>query len=91
MAADRSHPDVGPGILTHPERAQMTPLVIEPPGKPSKWITLKALRVLKRVRDAAASSLKDSRRAPESAANTWVTERIDRSPGWRARKGRVGA
>jgi hypothetical protein len=28
------------------------PLVIEPPGKPSKWITLKALTVLKRTDEA---------------------------------------
>lgn len=48
---DRSHPDV-----SGPKRAQyrtgVKPLVIEQPGKPSKWLTLKALRVLKRVGDA---------------------------------------
>ncbi len=49
---DRSHPDVGPGTTVHPDAKKMKPLVIEPPGEPSKWITLKALRVLKRVKDA---------------------------------------
>ena len=49
---ERVHPDVGPGITIHPDKAKIKPLVIEKPGKPSKWITLKALRVLKRVEDA---------------------------------------
>ena len=49
---DRSHPDVaGPGTRAYAKKA--TPLVIEPPGRPSKWITMKALRVLKRVEDAS--------------------------------------
>jgi hypothetical protein len=49
---DRSHPDVGPGVTIHPDPKKIKPLVIEEPGKPSKWITLKALRVLKRVSEA---------------------------------------
>jgi len=48
---DHLHPDVsGPGAAQY--RKGVTPLRIEEPGKPSKWITLKALRVLKRVEDA---------------------------------------
>jgi hypothetical protein len=49
---DRSHPDIGPGTTIYPDPKKMKPLVIEAPGRPSKWITLKALRVLKRVEDA---------------------------------------
>ncbi|HTP54916.1 MAG TPA: hypothetical protein VML94_08190 [Thermoplasmata archaeon] len=49
---DRPHPDVGAGVTLHPDKSTMKPLVIEEPGAPSKWITLKALRVLKRVADA---------------------------------------
>jgi hypothetical protein len=49
---DRSHPDVGPGTTIHPDKKKIKPLVIEEPGRPSKWITLKSLRVLKRVKDA---------------------------------------
>jgi len=48
---DRIHPDFGPGTNYHPDR-KTKPLVIEEAGKPSKWITLKALRVLKRVDEA---------------------------------------
>lgn len=50
---DRLHPDIGPRTTIHPDKKKIKPLVIEEPGKPSKWITLKALRVLKRVEDAA--------------------------------------
>ncbi len=46
---DRLHPDVGPGVTVHPDKKRIQPLVIEEPGQPSKWITLKALRVLTRV------------------------------------------
>jgi hypothetical protein len=49
---DRSHPDLGPGTTIHPDKNKIRPLVIEEPGRPSKWITLKALRVRKRVEDA---------------------------------------
>ena len=48
---DRSHPDLGPGMTIHPDKKKIKPLVIERPGQPSKWITLKALRVLKRVEE----------------------------------------
>jgi hypothetical protein len=48
---DRLHPDVsGPKAAQY--QKGVNPLAIEKPGKPSKWITLKALRVLNRVRDA---------------------------------------
>ena len=50
---DRSHPDMGPGTITPADKMKLKPLVIEEPGQPSKWVTLKALRVLKRVADAA--------------------------------------
>jgi len=49
---ERSHPDVGPGVTIHPDPSKSKPLVIEAPGRPSKWVTLKALRVLKRVEAA---------------------------------------
>ena len=49
---DRLHPDIGPQTTIHPDKAKIKPLVIEEQGKPSKWITLRALRVLKRVREA---------------------------------------
>jgi hypothetical protein len=49
---DRLHPDVsGPKAAQY--RKGVTPLRIEEAGHPSKWITLKALRVLKRVEDAS--------------------------------------
>jgi hypothetical protein len=48
---DRVHPDVAKkSDLPSPPIYR---LEIEAPGRPSKWITLKALRVLKRVRDAS--------------------------------------
>jgi len=48
---DRTHPDVlGPKASQY--RKGVKPLVIEQPGKSSKWLTLKALRVLKRVEEA---------------------------------------
>ena len=49
---DRVHPDIGPGTKIHPHIEEISPLIIEPAGKPSKWITLKALTVLKRIADA---------------------------------------
>lgn len=49
---DQSHPDIGPGVTIHPDKNKIKPLVIEKPGTPSKWITLRALRVLKRIGDA---------------------------------------
>ena len=50
---DRLHPDVGPGVTIHPDPKKIRPLVLEPAGRPSKWITMKALRVLKRVESAS--------------------------------------
>ncbi len=48
---DRLHPDVsGPDAVQY--RKGVTPLRIEEAGRPSKWITLQALRVLKRVEEA---------------------------------------
>jgi len=49
---DRVHPDLGAKTVVHPDPKAMDPLVIEPAGQPSKWITLTALRVLKRVEAA---------------------------------------
>ncbi len=46
---DRVHPDTVPRTAAKKTR----PLALERAGKPSKWITLTALRVLKRVEDAA--------------------------------------
>jgi hypothetical protein len=51
-AADRHHPDTGPAGRPDPDYRGARPLVLEPLGAPSKWITLRALRVLARV-DAA--------------------------------------
>jgi hypothetical protein len=48
---DKVHPDVGPGAGLH-LHGKVKPLALEEPGTPSKWITLTALRVLKRVGDA---------------------------------------
>jgi len=49
---DRLHPDIGPKTVIHPSKEKIRPLEIEPAGRPSKWITLKALRVLKRVSES---------------------------------------
>jgi hypothetical protein len=49
---DKVHPDIGRGTKVNPDVKKLKPLVIEPPGKPSKWITLKALTVLKRTEEA---------------------------------------
>jgi len=48
--ADRPHPDLGPGAdyALRPGEA-VTPLVVEPEGEPSRWLTLAALRVLRRT------------------------------------------
>ena len=46
---DKLHPDIGPGVQVHPDPKKIRPLVIEPAGKPSKWITLQALTVLKKA------------------------------------------
>lgn len=49
---DKVHPDIGPGAK-YTLRGKIKPFILETPGKPSKWITLTALRVLKRVEDAS--------------------------------------
>ena len=48
---DRLHPDIRSGI--EPGSEKYRPLIVEQPGKSSKWITLKALRVLKRVEETS--------------------------------------
>jgi hypothetical protein len=47
-AIDRSHPDVGAGA-GYSLRKKPTPMVLEPAGRPSRWLTLTALRVRRRV------------------------------------------
>ena len=49
---DRVHPDEGPGSGHGAAARKVRPLALERAGEPSKWITLTALRVLKRVEDA---------------------------------------
>ncbi len=49
---DKVHPDIGTGIKVYSNPRKVRPLEIEAPGRPSKWITLKALTVLKRVAEA---------------------------------------
>ncbi len=49
---DRVHPDIGSGAQYHLRR-KVKPFALEVEGKPSKWITLTALRVLKRVEDSS--------------------------------------
>jgi len=46
---DKVHPDLGPGARYDLDVRKVRPFALEKPGKPSKWITLTALRVLKRV------------------------------------------
>lgn len=51
-AMDSLHPDFG--LKRDKEAAKKSrPLVVEEAGRPSKWITLRALRILKRVNEAA--------------------------------------
>jgi len=49
---DRPNPDA-PASLLHLHVRKVRPLQLETPGRPSKWITLTALRVLRRVEQAA--------------------------------------
>ena len=51
---DRVHPDEGPTRGRTAAARKVRPLALERAGEPSKWITLTALRVLKRVEDARA-------------------------------------
>jgi|SRR5579875_1356964 hypothetical protein len=48
---DRANPDA-PASLLHLHVKKVRPLQLERPGRPSKWITLTALRILKRVEEA---------------------------------------
>lgn len=48
---DRANPDA-PASLLHLHAKRPRPLQLEPVGRPSKWVTLTALRVLKRVEEA---------------------------------------
>jgi len=48
---DKVHPDLGTGAQ-YTLRRKVSPFTLEKPGEPSKWITLTALRVLKRVEEA---------------------------------------
>ena len=49
---DRIHPDEGPARGPGAARRKVEPFGLERAGRPSKWITLTALRVLKRVEEA---------------------------------------
>jgi hypothetical protein len=49
---ERAHPDVGRGVKLGQELPTIRPLGIEAAGGPSKWITLRAMTVRKRVEDA---------------------------------------
>ena len=49
---DRVHPDLGVGAQ-YSLRKKVRPFALEEAGKPSKWITLTALRVLKRVEESS--------------------------------------
>ena len=51
---DKVHPDLGPGVSlsSFAIDKRPKPFALEEAGKPSKWITMTALRVLKRVDDA---------------------------------------
>ncbi len=48
---DAVHPDIGPGAKYRQKR-KATPFSLEEAGKPSKWITLTAMSVLKRVAES---------------------------------------
>lgn len=52
-AIDRTHPDVGPWASYGPNMKEVSRLVIEEAGQPSKWVTLTALRVLNKVANAS--------------------------------------
>ncbi len=52
---DKVHPDVGPGIAESMFAVDKSPkpFALEEAGEPSKWITLTALRVLKKVEEVS--------------------------------------
>ncbi len=49
---DAVHPNLGAGAGYRMDKRKVTPLVLEPEGEPSKWITLTCLTVMKRVEEA---------------------------------------
>jgi len=49
---DAVHPDLGAGAGYRMSKKRVTPFALESKGKPSKWITLTCLQVLKRVEEA---------------------------------------
>jgi len=53
-AIDRQNPDIGPGA-GYPARPSMRPLVLESAGRPSRWVTMTALRLRRRVAAARAA------------------------------------
>ena len=50
---DKIHPDVGAELKKDYEGKEFKPWSLEPAGEPSKWITLSALRVQRRVDEAS--------------------------------------
>ncbi len=54
-ALDKVHPDVGVGAGYRARKNGYKPFALEEAGRPSKWITLQALRILKRVSEAMTS------------------------------------
>jgi hypothetical protein len=50
---DKVHPDPGSRARYGIHTKGVKPFALEKPGRPSKWITLTALRILKRVEDAS--------------------------------------
>lgn len=50
---DKVHPDLGAGANYDLDVRKVKPFALEEARKPSKWITLIALRILKRVEDAS--------------------------------------
>ena len=46
---DKVHPDLGRGSAYGMDVSHVKPLALEKEGKPSKWITMTALRILKKV------------------------------------------
>ncbi len=59
---DRIHPDVGRSLKRDYSGRELKPWSLEAAGKPSKWITLTALRVLHRVERSGGASRRRSRR-----------------------------
>lgn len=51
---EKIHPDVGEGADYGPFKKTPIPIVVEDEGEPSKWLTLKALIIEKRVRESGA-------------------------------------